>query len=81
MQRKGGNLTLASYEDIFSTEESRADAKLEKVQEISLSELYPFKGHPFKVLDEEAMQKNSRKYRTVWRSYTSNSTTKGRRRL
>ena len=57
MQRKGGNLTLASYEDIFSTEESRADAKLEKVQEISLSELYPFKGHPFKVLDDEAMQK------------------------
>ena len=40
MQRKGGNLTLASYEDIFSTEESRADAKLEKVQEISLSELH-----------------------------------------
>ena len=57
MQRKGGNLTLASYEDIFSTEESRADAKLEKVQEISLSELYPFKGHPFKVLYDEAMQK------------------------
>ena len=57
MQRKGGNLTLASYEDIFSTEESRADAKLEKVQEISLSELHPFKGHPFKVLDDEAMQK------------------------
>ena len=57
MQRKGGNLTLASYEDIFSTEESRADAKLEKVQEIQLSELHPFKGHPFKVLDDEAMQK------------------------
>ena len=57
MQRKGGNLTLASYEDIFSTEESRADEKLEKVQEIQLSELHPFKGHPFKVLDDEAMQK------------------------
>ena len=57
MQRKGGNLTLASYEDIFSTEESRADAKLEKVQEIQLSELHPFKGHPFKVLDDEAMKK------------------------
>ena len=57
MQRKGGNLTLASYEDIFSTEESRADAKLKKVQEIQLSELHPFKGHPFKVLDDEAMQK------------------------
>ena len=57
MQRKGGNLTLARYEDIFSTEESRADAKLEKVQEISLSELHPFKEYPFKVLDDEAMQK------------------------
>ena len=57
MQGKDGNLKLASYDDIFSTEESRADAKLEKVQEISLSELHPFKGHPFKVLDDEAMQK------------------------
>ena len=57
MQGKDRNLKLASYEDIFSTEESRADAKLEKVQEISLSELHPFKGHPFKVLDDEAMQK------------------------
>ena len=57
MQGKDRNLKLASYDDIFSTEESRADAKLEKVQEISLSELHPFKGHPFKVLDDEAMQK------------------------
>lgn len=57
MQGKDGNLKLASYDDIFSTEESRADAKLEKVQEISLSELHSFKGHPFKVLDDEAMQK------------------------
>ena len=57
MQRKGGNLSLASYEDIFSTDESRADAQLEKVQEIELSQLHSFKGHPFKVLDDEAMQK------------------------
>ena len=57
MQGKDRNLTLASYDDIFSTEESRADAKLEKVQEISLSELHPFKEYPFKVLDDEAMQK------------------------
>ena len=57
MQGKDGNLKLASYDDIFSTEESRADAKLEKVQEISLSELHPFKGHPFKVLDDEKKKK------------------------
>ena len=57
MQGKDRNLKLASYDDIFSTEESRADAKLEKVQEISLSELHPFKEYPFKVLDDEVMQK------------------------
>jgi len=42
---------LSSYDDIFSTEESRADQAAEKVQEIPLSELHPFKDHPFKVLD------------------------------
>ena len=39
---------LAPYDDLFSTEESRQDAKLEKIQEIPLSELHPFKGHPSK---------------------------------
>ena len=52
---------MASYDDIFSTEESRsadkADSSVEKVQEIALSELFPFKDHPFKVLDNEDMQK------------------------
>lgn len=57
MPKKGGNISLRSYDDIFSTDESRAEAQQEKVQEIKLSELYPFKGHPFKVLDDEAMQK------------------------
>ncbi len=46
---------LASVDDLFSTEESRADDKRERVQEISLSELHPFKNHPFKVKDDEAM--------------------------
>lgn len=46
---------MSSYDDIFSTEESRADGKLEKVQNIPLSELHPFKNHPFKVVDDEAM--------------------------
>jgi ParB family chromosome partitioning protein len=50
---------LAPYDDLFSTEESRQDAKLEKIQEIPLSELHPFKGHPFKVKDDEAMMETA----------------------
>ena len=57
MQRKGANISLKGYDDIFSTEQSRAESQQERVQEIPLSELHPFKGHPFKVLDDEAMQK------------------------
>ena len=57
MPKKGANISLSSYDDIFSTEESRADQAAEKVQEIPLSELHLFKDHPFKVLDDEAMQK------------------------
>ncbi|MCD8150507.1 MAG: ParB/RepB/Spo0J family partition protein, partial [Clostridiales bacterium] len=57
MPKKGTNISLTSYDDIFSTEESRAEEKLEKVLEIPLSELRPFKNHPFKVLDDEAMQR------------------------
>lgn len=55
MPKKGANISLTSYDDIFSTEESRSEEKLEKVQMIPLSELHPFKNHPFKVLDDEAM--------------------------
>ena len=57
MQKKGENIRLNTYDDIFSTEQSRAEDKMEKVREIPLSELHPFKNHPFKVLDDEAMQK------------------------
>lgn len=55
MPKKGLNVSLQSYDDIFSTEESRQDAQLEKVQQIPLGELHPFKNHPFKVIDDEAM--------------------------
>ena len=55
MPRKGANISLSSYDDIFETDESRADSQLEKVQKISISELVPFKNHPFKVVDDEAM--------------------------
>ena len=46
---------MTSYDDIFETDESRAESKLERVQSIPLSALVPFKEHPFKVVDDEAM--------------------------
>ena len=55
MPRKGGNISLTSYDDIFETDESRAESQLERVQNISISELVPFRNHPFKVVDDEAM--------------------------
>ena len=57
MQKKGGNVSFIKYDDIFSTEQSRAEDRLEKVREIPLAELHPFKNHPFKVLDDESMQR------------------------
>ena len=55
MKSSAKKVELASVDDLFSTEESRADAQREKVVEIPLSELHPFKRHPFKVKDDEAM--------------------------
>ena len=55
MAKKGINISLKGYDDIFSTEETRTDEKLEKVQNIPLLELHPFKNHPFKVIDDESM--------------------------
>lgn len=55
MPKKGLNVSLQSYDDIFSTEESRQNDKLEHVQQIPLGELHPFKNHPFKVIDDESM--------------------------
>lgn len=55
MPKRGGNISLTSYDDIFETDESRAESQLERVQNISISELVPFKNHPFKVVDDEAM--------------------------
>ena len=49
------NIKLNSVDDLFSTEESRQNANREKVMEIPLVELYPFKHHPFKVVDDERM--------------------------
>ena len=55
MPKKGENISLTSYDDLFETDESRAESQLERVQNIPVRELIPFKNHPFKVLDDEAM--------------------------
>ena len=55
MPKKGGNISLSSYDDIFSTEESRQEEQREQVRQIPIGELFPFKNHPFKVLDDDSM--------------------------
>ena len=55
MKGSGKNISLTSYDDIFTSEESRTEARREKIEEIPLSQLFPFKNHPFKVLDDNRM--------------------------
>lgn len=55
MPKKNANISLSSYDDIFSTEESRQTPVVEEIRQVPISELHPFEGHPFKVLDDEAM--------------------------
>ena len=55
MPKKGANISLSSYDDIFETDASRAEAKQERIQSISILDLVPFENHPFKVVDDEAM--------------------------
>ena len=57
MPKNSVNASLNSYDDIFSTEESRQEEQREQVQQIPIKELFPFREHPFKVLDDEAMQR------------------------
>ena len=57
MPKSSVNVSLNSYDDIFSTEESRQEEQREQVQQIPIGELFPFKNHPFKVLDDESMQR------------------------
>lgn len=63
MQKKGANISLKGYDDIFSTDQSRAEAQQERVREIPLSELHPFEGHPFRVVDDEEMMKTAESVR------------------
>ena len=57
MPKSGLNVALKGLDDIFSTEESRQEEQREQVQQIPIGELFPFKNHPFKVLDDESMQR------------------------
>ena len=57
MPQSNSNLALKGLDEMFSTEESRQEQKREQVQQIPIEELFPFKEHPFKVLDDEAMQR------------------------
>ena len=59
MKSSAKKIELVSVDDLLSTEEGRQDAKLEKIQEIPLSELHPFRNHPFKVKDDEAMMETA----------------------
>ena len=57
MPKNSLNVSLKGADDIFSTEESRQEQQREQVQQIPIGELFPFKDHPFKVLDDESMQR------------------------
>ena len=57
MSKNSLNVSLKGADDIFSTEESRQEQQREQVQQIPIGELFPFKNHPFKVLDDESMQR------------------------
>ena len=57
MPKNSLNVSLKGADDIFSTEESRQEQQREQVQQIPIGELVPFKNHPFKVLDDESMQR------------------------
>lgn len=59
MKPSGRNLNLTSYDEIFQTEENRIEATQEKVIDIPLAELHPFKNHPFKVTDDESMMETA----------------------
>jgi len=56
MARKGANISLTSYDDLFTTDQGKVDDDKEKVDSLLIGDLHPFKDHPFKVLDNEEME-------------------------
>ena len=65
MPKRGANVSLQSYDDIFSTEQDRTAPVTEEIRSIPLSQLHPFKDHPFKVLDDEAMAETVESVRLI----------------
>ena len=63
MKSSAKNIRLTPVDDLFSTDESRVDAQLERVVELPLAELHPFRNHPFKVVDDEKMQDTAQSIR------------------
>ena len=63
MRSSAKNISLTPVDDLFSTEESRSNANRERVVELPLSELHPFRNHPFKVVDDEKMQDTAQSIR------------------
>ena len=63
MKSSAKNIRLTPVDDLFSTDESRADAQRERVVELPLAELHPFRNHPFKVLDDDKMQDTAQSIR------------------
>lgn len=61
-----GNLDLKGLDELFSTEEKRQEEQREQVQQIPIDELHPFTNHPFKVVDDEAMDPDGGKHCPVW---------------
>lgn len=57
MREYGSNINLPSLDNLFSSEQERQDAKLEKIQILPLTELHPFRNHPFQVRDDDEMNK------------------------
>ena len=63
MKSSAKKIKLASVDDLFTTEEARIDDQRERIQEIPLDQLHPFKNHPFKVNDDEAMRETAESIR------------------
>ena len=63
MRSSAKNIRLTPVDDLFSTDESRVDAQRERVVELPLAELHPFRNHPFKVLDDEKMEDTAQSIR------------------
>ena len=62
MREYGSNINLPSLDNLFSSEQERQDAKLEKIQILPLTELHPFRNHPFQVRDDDEMDKMVKKH-------------------